>query len=218
MTRSSRSFAQDITKPDRKPMIDPAIFEGVSWRNSGYAGFPASPGFTGPPGIFSDFAFPAGSSGFAGPPGVFPGFPGFPGFPTDAPGFTESRIGPPGFSGSPGVFPGTPGSTTSRFPGTPIGASPRNYQNDLANGWYEPEYLAKVEEVRRHRNWPQREGPSHWGWGNRSGWEPVQQRQLASTPGSQPLGLGEQEWVGTCSLAIGLNQPVTGWLQLTAPV
>jgi hypothetical protein len=22
-------------------------------------------------------------------------------------------------------------------------------------------------------NWPQRQGPSHWGWGNRSGWEPV---------------------------------------------
>jgi hypothetical protein len=86
MTRSSCSFPQDITKPDRKPMIDPTIFEGVSWRNSGYAGFPANPGFTGPPGIFSDFAFPAGSSGFAGPPGVFPGFPGFP---TDARGFTR---------------------------------------------------------------------------------------------------------------------------------
>jgi hypothetical protein len=86
MIRSSRSFAQDITKPDRKSMIDPAIFEGVSWRNSGYAAFPANPGFTGPPGIF-DFAFPAGSSGFAGPSGVFPGFPGFP---TDAPGFTST--------------------------------------------------------------------------------------------------------------------------------
>jgi hypothetical protein len=111
----------------------PPAFAGPVGGFPGYAGFPAGPGLTGPPGIFSGFAFPAGSPGFVGPGG----FPGSPGSPTGAPGFasapgsapsssTESRAGTPSFSGSPGVFP-TPGSTTSRFPGTATGVSPRTF-------------------------------------------------------------------------------------------
>jgi hypothetical protein len=80
----------------------------------------------------------------SGPPGVLIqgftgsliGAPGLINTPSSrAPSFTKSRAGMSDFYYYPGVFPGTPGSTTSRFPGTPIGASSRTFTLVPARGF-----------------------------------------------------------------------------------
>jgi hypothetical protein len=50
-----------------------------------------------------------------------------------------------------------------------MGEAIRNYQNDLGNGRYEPEYLAKAEEARRRRiagefdSWKEAQFELQWG-------------------------------------------------------